>query len=414
MPAKTLTAATLQNLKPPASGVAELWDTRSRGLCLRVFPSGRAAWSFRYRPKDGTGRRRIGLGEYPSIGLADARQRADRMRGNVADGADPQAERRAKRKAPNLSAVINLYLTREVDPKKKPSTARLYRGYLLDRIAPKLGDKIAHTITRTDIALLHGEIGADTPVVANRAIGALSTVFTFAARHGLVPEGCNPIRGLERFRETGRERYLTNDELGRLGDALRLGETRGLPWSRTAERRQSKHDRKPDNRVSRLSPHVAAAFRLLLLTGCRVGEILNLRWTEVDAERGMLFLADSKTGRKPVVLNAPALEILNNLPKLGEFVILGDNPASPRRDLNKPWNAIRRHAGLEGVRLHDLRHTHASVGASHGLGLPIIGKLLGHRNASTTQRYAHLDNDPVRRASDKIGGTIADALGGRT
>ena len=133
----------------------------------------------------------------------------------------------------------------------------------------------------------------------------------------------------------------------------------------------------------------------------------------MDLERGLLFLADSKTGRKTVILNAPALEVLAGLDRFGPYVVPGGDPEKPRADLKRPWATIAKRAGLERVRLHDLRHTYASFGAGSGLGLPIIGKLLGHTQASTTQRYAHLDNDPLRRASEVIGDRIAAALGGK-
>jgi integrase len=150
-----------------------------------------------------------------------------------------------------------------------------------------------------------------------------------------------------------------------------------------------------------------------MFTGCRLREILHLRWDWVDVERGLIFLPDSKSGRKTVILNAPALAVLAGLERVGPFVIPGDDPEKPRVDLKRPWEAISRRAGLEGVRLHDLRHTYASFGAGGGFGLPIIGKLLGHTQASTTQRYAHLDADPLRRASEAIGGQIAAALDGK-
>ncbi len=153
-------------------------------------------------------------------------------------------------------------------------------------------------------------------------------------------------------------------------------------------------------------------MRLLLFTGCRTREILSLEWSHVDLERGFLFLPDSKTGRKPVVLNAPALAILSELPRVSNYVIAGDEPDKPRHDLKKPWRLIVRRAGLAGLRIHDLRHTHASFGVAAGFGLPIIGEILGHTQPSTTQRYAHLDNNPVRRASKRIGTVIAAALDG--
>jgi integrase len=151
----------------------------------------------------------------------------------------------------------------------------------------------------------------------------------------------------------------------------------------------------------------------LLFTGCRLREILHPRWEHVDLERGLIFLPDSKSGRKTVILNAPAMAILEGLERIGPYVVPGDDPQSQRADLKRPWKAVVRRAGLQGVRLHDLRHTYASFGAGGGLGLPIIGKLLGHTQASTTQRYAHLDADPLRLASNAIGGRIAAALEAR-
>lgn len=154
-------------------------------------------------------------------------------------------------------------------------------------------------------------------------------------------------------------------------------------------------------------------MRLLIFTGCRLREILHLKWEEIDFERGLLFLGNSKTGAKTVVLNAPALAVLQSLKRRSVFVIPGDKPDAPRSDLKRLWSAVTARAELNGVRLHDLRHTFASFGASGGLGLPIVGKLLGHSQPATTARYAHLDNDPLRRASDAIGATLAAALEGK-
>ena len=176
---------------------------------------------------------------------------------------------------------------------------------------------------------------------------------------------------------------------------------------------KAKHLPKAKNRFTKIDQFAAAALRLLLFTGCRLREILHLKWEQVDLERGLLFLPTRKTGKKTVVLNAPALAVLTGLERLGSYVVPGDDPEKPRADLKRPWEAVAQHAGLDGVRLHDLRHTYASFGAGGGLGLPIIGKLLGHTQASTTARYAHLDNDPLRRASENIGGRIAAALDGK-
>ena len=166
----------------------------------------------------------------------------------------------------------------------------------------------------------------------------------------------------------------------------------------------------PKDRLTKIDQYSAAALRLLIFTGARLNEILHLKWEYVDFERGLLLLPDSKTGRKTIVLNAPALAILASLPRCGPYVMIGADPNSPRHDLNRPWRRIRQRAGLEGVRIHDLRHSFASVGVGGGLGLPIVGKLLGQSNPATTARYAHLDNDPLRRAANKIGAQISAAM----
>lgn len=236
-------------------------------------------------------------------------------------------------------------------------------------------------------------------------------MYTFAGRAGIVPEGTNPARGIDKFKEGRRERFLTGEESEQLGSAIREAETTGVPWTVDESKPNSKHVPKA-KRSTKIEPSAAAALRLLLFTGCRLREILHLQWGHVDFERGCLFLPDSKSGRKTVILNAPALTVLNAMERLGPYVVPGDNPEQPRHDLKRPWDAVTKRAALTGVRLHDLRHTYASFGAGGGLGLPIIGRLLGHAQAATTARYAHLDNDPLRRASEAIAGRIAAALEG--
>jgi integrase len=200
-----------------------------------------------------------------------------------------------------------------------------------------------------------------------------------------------------------------------VGDAIREAETMGVPYVIDETKPKAKHAPKPKNRRTIIDPHAAAALRLLIFTGARLREILHLRWEWVHFERGLLLLPDSKTGNKAIVLNAPAIKVLADLPRMGAYVIAGKAAGTyderPRSDLNRPWRAVARHAGLTGVRIHDLRHTHASFGVGAGLGLPIIGRLLGHAHATTTARYAHLDVDPLRRASGHIGNLLAEAMG---
>ena len=244
-------------------------------------------------------------------------------------------------------------------------------------------------------------------------LAIIGSMYGFAGRRGIVAEGANPARSIEKYAEDRRERFLSASELERLGAAIREAETTGIPWEINLEKK-TQHVPK-GKRETVIGQHAAAALRLLIFTGARLREILHLKWAEVDLQRGLLLLPDSKTGRKTIVLNAPAMEVLSSLPRIGDFVIAsesaGTDEEKPRSDLKRPWAMVSRRAGLDGVRLHDLRHTYASYGASGGLGLPVIGKLLGHAEARTTQRYAHLDNDPLRRASEAIANTIASAMG---
>jgi integrase len=255
----------------------------------------------------------------------------------------------------------------------------------------------------------------DMPYQANRTMATISAVWNWAAKRDEVTFADNPARGVERYAERGREGYLTREELARLGDALREGETIGLSFSVDETKPNAKHAPKAHNRRVKMDPFAVAAMRLLILTGARLREILDAQWQQLDLERGVLFLADSKTGKKPLYLSAAAQAVLAAIPRIkgNPHIIAGAVEGAPRADLNKPWRAVRRAAKLEGVRIHDLRHSFASFGAGASLGLPIIGKLLGHSQAATTHRYAHLDADPLRRAIETIGATIDAAMTGR-
>jgi integrase len=341
-----------------------------------------------------------------------ARRRAQAILGAVAHGRDPAGEKTSERGVPAVAELADRFLTEHVEAKRSSGTTVFYRDILTRIVKPEIGTSKADKVTRAQIAKLHGRLRA-TPFQANRMLAVVGSMYAFAGRVGVVPEGINPARKIEKFKEHRRERFLTGEELERLGTAIREAETKGVPWEVDEEKPKARHLPKPKNRFTKIGPFGAAAIRLLLFTGCRLREILHLKWDYVDLERGLLFLPESKTGRKTVVLNAPALAVLSKLDRVSSYVVAGDDPEKPRADLKRPWDAVSKRANLDGVRLHDLRHTYASFGAGGGLGLPIIGKLLGHTQASTTQRYAHLDNDPLRRATEAIGGRIAAALDGK-
>jgi integrase len=401
---------TVEALAPDARDRV-VWDECLTGFGVRIRPTGAMRYIIQYRA--GSGRnaplRRMKIGSVGTITARDARAIAKKALGSIANGADPAAQRTAERETISFSELVPIFLKEHVEAKRKPSTAAYYRDILVRVAVPELGNRKADKVSHNDLLKLHLKL-KDRPFLANRILAVVASMYSFAARSGLVPEGFNPTRRIERYREEGRERFLTSDELERLGAAIREAETVGIPWEVDDSKQTSKHVPKSD-RLTKLGPHPAAALRLLLFTGCRLREVLHLKWTEIDFERGLLFLPSSKTGKKSVVLNGPAISVLEGLPRVGQYVIAGNDPDRPRSDLKRPWLIVKKRAGLVGVRIHDLRHSFASFGAGSGLGLPIIGKLLGHATQRMTARYAHLGNDPLRRASESIARQISKAMG---
>jgi integrase len=302
----------------------------------------------------------------------------------VAGGADPAAAQAERRQADTLKDLANRFLEEHVAAKRKQRTGEEYQRLLEKFVLPKLGKKKLEEVTRGDIAKLHHSL-AQTPYQANRVLAVCSALFTKAEAWGLRADGSNPCRHVERFPEKGRERMLSGDEFARLHVAL--------------ERYQGR-------------PYVTGAIRLLLFTGCRVEEVLTLRWDDIDFDRSEIRLRDSKTGARIVQLSPPAIEVLADLPREAgnPHVIPGLKEGRNLVNLQKPWRAIRTAAGLDDVRIHDLRHSFASVAASNGQSLPMIGKMLGHKQPQTTARYAHLQSDPLKQATADVGIRIANAM----
>jgi integrase len=411
-----ITKSSVDALACPASKDREiLWDGGDReavrGFGVAAFRNGGKCYIAQYR-KDGRSRR-TRIGEHGRLTPEEARKRARMILGAVEGGADPVAQRKAAREVRTFNAVATDFLALHVATKRKGRTrdeyVRILKGYIL----PAIGSMRIVDVRRADVARMHAKL-SDAPYQANRAVALVSAIWNWAARSEEVAFVDNPARAIERYAEAGRERYLTSEELARLGDALREGETIGLPYSIDETKTTAKHAPKADRRRVKLDPFAVAAIRLLILTGARLREILDAQWSQLDLERGVLFLADSKTGKKPVYLSATARAVIAELPRVkgNPHIIAGAIEGAPRADLNKPWRAVRNSARLDGVRIHDLRHSFASFGAGASLGLPIIGKLLGHSQAATTHRYAHLDADPLRRAVETIGTTIAAAMAG--
>jgi integrase len=368
-----------------------LWDRELPGFGLKVTPAARKVYLVQYRLGGRKGRtRRVTIGQHGELTPTGARAEAKRLLGEVAAGRDPAAGRDTTRADRSLAVVLEKFMAEHVRPKLKPNTAREYERTAGLYIVPRLGRRPIGDLKRQDIAKLHHEL-ASTPYQANRTLALLSKVFGWAEKHGLRPDGSNPCRHVEKYREGRRERFLSQTELARLGDALREAE-----------------------QTNSCSPWAIAAIRLLTLTGARRNEILTLQWEHVSEEHGCLMLPDSKTGRKAVRLSPPALALLQAIPRLegNPYVICGERAGRHLVNIEKPWRRIRKAAKLEDVRLHDLRHSFASVAASGGQSLVVIGKMLGHSQPATTARYAHLADDPVKAASDAVGRHIAAAMDG--
>jgi integrase len=357
-------------------------------------------------------KKRVTLGSVKRFTAEQARTEVEKLRSRVNMGEDPQDQKAKRRQALTVVELADMFLAEHVGAKRKAGTKTSYDGVIRAWVVPTLGAKKAKDVKRSDVARLHF-VMRDTPAQANRTVAIIGSMFGFAFRRGLVEYEQNPARGIDKYKEEHRERFLSTEELERLGAAIRDAETVGVPWQ-IDPGKKTKHLRK-DKRETVIGEHAAASLRLLIFTGARLREILHLKWEHVDLERGLLLLPDSKTGKKTIVLNAPSLAVLSGLSRVGAYVIAGDSfgteDEKPRADLKRPWAVVTRHAGLEGLRLHDLRHNFAAFGAGVGMGLPIIGKLLGHSQPQTTARYAHLDADPLRKASNSIGATIAAAMG---
>src|SRR5262245_14270612 len=366
-------------------GKADLLVWERSGLGVRV---GLKRRTFLVQYRNAAGRtRRLALGHWPATSLPSARAKAAEVLARVERGEDPAAEASLRDEVPTLRAFEETYIERHAKAHKRPSSVS-GDEYLFEKaLLPALGDLRLDAIGRREVARLHAGM-ADRPFFANRALSLLSHIYTVAEEWGDLPTGfANPTKGLRRYPEPARERFLSPAELARLGDALRAHE--------------SAH------------PLAVAALRLLLFTGARCGEVLGLRWAEVDFEAACLRLPAERTKEKrpkSIPLAPPAREVLASLPRLDDVLVFQGTRTGRPLSLQTPWESVRRAAALEGVRLHDLRHGFASAGVATGSSLFIVGKLLGHTQASTTMRYSHLENDPLRAAANAIGCRLAAAL----
>ena len=361
------------------------WDRELRGFGVRVYPNGVKTYLVQGRGPGGS--KRVTIGRHGTISADEARRQGDGLLARIRAGEEPGSGTGSEG-GPTVADLAERYLREHVEVRCKPATVTGYRQVIGKHVLPPLGKVPLSALSREHVAELHYRL-RKTPVAANEAVGALSRMLNWAEAWGLVPAGSNPCGFVTRYRTRRPERFLTEQEFRRLGQALDELEAEG-----------------------RLPVHAAAAIRLLMLTGCRSGEVLGLRWEDVALERNEVRLRESKTGPRVVPLSPAAARILAGVPRLAgnPWVIAGREPGERLTHLAYFWYPVRERAGLEDVRLHDLRHSFASRALALGEDLAMIGKLLGHKKIQTTARYAHLARDSVKEAAALVAASIANDI----
>jgi integrase len=415
---------TVDALKTPSTGELRLWDTEIRGFFLRAYSSGRRVYALKYRM--GPVQRIFTIGVHGSPWTPDeARDAAEAALRRVSDGEDPATEKKEARYALTVSALIDAYVTDgpATKPGKRASTWANDESNLKRHILPLLGRKLAASVSKADAARALTDIAAGKTAVdektgvrgrarvtggdsvARRTRMAAAAMYAWGLEHGLI-KGANPFAAVKLGSAPVKERFLSREEAGRMLDAIVSLETGGS-----------------------LSKTFGDALRLLLLTGARKTEVLSLRWSEIDFERKSLVLppertkAGGKTGERRIILSPPALVIVSarreaedarldaakkkGIPaEASPYVFRAYRGDGPAVGLRKAFAKVCAEAKLPGVRIHDLRHSFASFAIADGASLFLVGKLLGHANARTTERYAHLSGDPLQDAAAMVGRRI--------
>ncbi|MDE0032229.1 MAG: tyrosine-type recombinase/integrase [Deltaproteobacteria bacterium] len=364
---------------------AVFWDRELSGFGVRVYPSGAKVYVVQTRANGKS--RRFTIGRHGLVSAEQARRKAAVVIASIKAGEEPGRNGAASTTAtgPSLAEVAERYMREHVAVRCKPATARGYRHALDKVLLPAFGSVPLGRIGRDQVAALHYRLHK-TPSMANRGVETLSRLFYMAEAWGVAPEGGNPCRFVKKYPDRSCERFLSEQEFRRLGSVLSELEAEG-----------------------KVSASAVAAFRLLMLTGCRRNEILTLRWEDVDLDAGELRLRDAKTGARSVALSPAARKVLATLPRSldNPWVIAGPRLGKRLSSLNGRWLVVRARAGLEDVRIHDLRHSFASRALALGESLTMIGKLLGHRKVQTTARYAHLARESVKTSAARVADSIA-------
>ena len=367
------------------------WDRELPGFGVRVYPSGRKVYVVQSRAQGAP--RRVTLGTHGELTTTQARLRAAQVIDRIKGGKEPIPP--PAQAGATIADLAARYLSAHVAQNCNAHTAGIYRGSLENHILPALGMMPLAVVETAHVAALHYRLRS-TPRAANRALAVLSKMFSLAAAWGLVADGTNPCKGVRKYKEKKRERFLSRDEYRRLGQALAEAEADAEAGIEGA-----------------VSLYAIAALRLLMLTGCRLNEILTLRWDDIDRTAGEFRLRDGKTGARMVPLTPTAETVLAGIERLplNPWVIVGKQPGTHLSTITADWYRLRSRAGLDDVRIHDLRHSYASRALAAGESLSMIGKLLGHADIQSTARYAHLARETERLSAARVGGSIGADIG---
>lgn len=370
-----LTKRYVESIEPSAKDIF-VWDSELPGFGVRVKPTGVKSYLIQYR-QDGRSRR-LTLGKHGVLAADEARKFARQHLADVAKGENPSEERQEARKAPTVEVLASDYMERHARPNKRPKSVREDQYMITTFILPAIASRKVKDIGRRDIEPILHRL-KDKPYRANRVRALCSKMFSLAIEWGWREN--SPVGGIAKFPEEKRDRWLRDEELERLVEVL------------------AKHP----------SQRSANAVRLLVLSGARKNEVLSATWDQFDLDRGVWTKPAKTTKQKRtehVPLSNSAIELLKSMKENAfdecKFLFPGDVHDKPLQDIKTFWNSVRNEAGIPDCRIHDLRHTFASHLVSSGVSLPIVGRLLGHRDAQTTQRYAHLADDPLREAANKF------------
>ena len=374
-----LTKRFVETILPDPQKVSVFWDSELKGFGVVVLPSGRRTYCVQYRNLERV-KKRFKIGLHGHITTEEARDLAKKYLSNIIHGKDPAEDKKEERTLPSIRDLAHDYLERHAFRKRAKSLSEDKR--LLNLLLSEFGDKKIIHVTRRDIETFHLQQGKF-PYQANRLLALLSKMFSLAV--GWRWRTDNPVKGIEKYPEEKRDRWLDEKELGQLWHVL---------------------DQYPTHLT-------AILFKILLLTGARKGELLQATWDQFNFEQGIWIKPSHLTKQKKkeyLPLSESALSLLQDLKKLNtthsSYLFPGRVLGKPIQETKTFWKTVLKKAGLENVRIHDLRHTHASHLVSSGLSLSIVGKLLGHTQASTTQRYAHLADAPLRQAAELFGNKV--------